>query len=53
MKKLIENHKDAVLKHTNLDYDRIQNVTYLHEFDREVQLVHLPHVWKVVTDNLA
>lgn len=37
MKKLIETHKDAILKHTNLHYDRIQNVTYLHEFDREVQ----------------
>jgi len=37
MKKLINTHKDAVLKHTNLDFDRIQQVTYLHEFDREVQ----------------
>lgn len=30
-------HKDAVLKYTKLDYDAIQKVTYLHEFDREVQ----------------
>jgi uncharacterized protein len=37
MKKLIANHKDAVLKHTNLDYDRVQQITRLHEFDREVQ----------------
>ncbi len=37
MKKLINTHKDAVLQHTNLNYDRIQKVTYLHEFDREVQ----------------
>jgi hypothetical protein len=37
MKRLITTHKDAILKHTKLDYDRIQNVTYLHEFDREVQ----------------
>lgn len=38
MKKLISSHKDAVLQHTKLDYDHIQNnVTYLHEFDREVQ----------------
>lgn len=37
MKRLINTHKDAVLKHTNLNYDRIQNVTFLHEFDREVQ----------------
>lgn len=40
MKKLITTHKDAVLKHTNLDFDNIQKVTYLHEFDREVQYVH-------------
>jgi uncharacterized protein len=37
MKRLISRHKDAVLKHTNLDYDRIQQITYLYEFDREVQ----------------
>lgn len=37
MKKLINTHKEAVLKHTNLNFDRIQKVTYLHEFDREVQ----------------
>jgi predicted alpha/beta-fold hydrolase len=37
MKKLIYTHKEAVLKHTNLNFDRIQKVTYLHEFDREVQ----------------
>jgi predicted alpha/beta-fold hydrolase len=47
MKKLIDNHKDAVLKLTNLDYDRIQNVTYLHEFDREVQTV----TWGYPTEN--
>jgi len=37
MKKLIANHKDAVLKYTKLDYDRVQSITRLHEFDREVQ----------------
>lgn len=37
MKELINLHKDSVLKHTKLDFDRIQKVTYLHEFDREVQ----------------
>jgi predicted alpha/beta-fold hydrolase len=37
MKRLIDTHKDAVLKHTNLNFDKIQTVTYLHEFDREVQ----------------
>ncbi|KAK4032731.1 Alpha/Beta hydrolase protein [Parachaetomium inaequale] len=47
MKKLINTHKDAVLQHTNLNYDRIQNVTYLHEFDREVQTV----TWGYPTEN--
>lgn len=37
MKKLINTHKESVLGHTNLNFDRIQEVTYLHEFDREVQ----------------
>lgn len=37
MKRLINTHKDAVLKHTKLNFDRIQKVTFLHEFDREVQ----------------
>lgn len=39
MKKLVANHKETVLKYTKLDYDRIQNITYLNEFDREVQTV--------------
>ncbi|GAB1314089.1 hypothetical protein MFIFM68171_04299 [Madurella fahalii] len=39
MKKLISMHKESVLCHTGLDFDRIQKVTYLHEFDREVQTV--------------
>ncbi|AEO62550.1 uncharacterized protein THITE_2106857 [Thermothielavioides terrestris NRRL 8126] len=47
MKKLINMHKDTVLKHTNLNFDRIQNVTYLHEFDREVQTV----TWGYPTEN--
>jgi len=37
MKNLIKRHKEAVLEHTKLDLDRIQNLTYLYEFDREVQ----------------
>lgn len=37
MKKLINAHKESVLEHTKLDFDRIQKITYLHEFDREVQ----------------
>ncbi|KAK3308901.1 Alpha/Beta hydrolase protein [Chaetomium strumarium] len=47
MKRLINTHKDAVLKHTNLDFDKIQTVTYLHEFDREVQTV----TWGYPTEN--
>jgi len=38
MKKLIDQHADAINTHTNLDLKQIQEkVTYLHEFDREVQ----------------
>ncbi|KAK4246298.1 Alpha/Beta hydrolase protein [Corynascus novoguineensis] len=47
MKKLINTHKDAVLQHTNLNFDRIQQVTFLHEFDREVQTV----TWGYPTEN--
>ncbi|KAL2021496.1 hypothetical protein VTK56DRAFT_7129 [Thermocarpiscus australiensis] len=47
MKKLINTHKDAVLEHTKLDFDRIQKVTYLYEFDREVQTV----TWGYPTEN--
>ncbi|KAL2148830.1 hypothetical protein VTH82DRAFT_1977 [Thermothelomyces myriococcoides] len=47
MKKLINTHKDAILKYTNLDFDRIQKITYLHEFDREVQTV----TWGYPTEN--
>ena len=39
MKKLVTLHRDAVLQHTHLDFDRIQQLTYLYEFDREVQYV--------------
>lgn len=37
MNKLINCHKESLLKHTNLEWDRINNVTYLYEFDRAVQ----------------
>jgi predicted alpha/beta-fold hydrolase len=37
MKKLISRHKDSVQKYTNLDFDALQNITYLYEFDRAVQ----------------
>ncbi|GKT58757.1 alpha/beta fold family protein [Colletotrichum tofieldiae] len=39
MKQLITGHKEAVQKYTNLDLERLQNVTYLWEFDREVQCI--------------
>lgn len=37
MKQLINGHKEEVQKYTKLDLERLQNVTYLWEFDREVQ----------------
>lgn len=37
MKKLIERHYDQVSKNPTLDFEKIRKVTYLHEFDREVQ----------------
>ncbi|KAH6684132.1 Alpha/Beta hydrolase protein [Halenospora varia] len=37
MKRLIALHHDQVSKNPNLDFDKIQHIKYLHEFDREVQ----------------
>ncbi len=37
MKTLIGLHKESILRFTDLDFDRIQKVTFLYEFDREVQ----------------
>ncbi len=38
MKTLLSQHKEAVARYTELDLERIQKeVTYLNEFDREVQ----------------
>lgn len=37
MKKLILRHKESVSKFTNLDFEAIDKVTYLFEFDRAVQ----------------
>jgi len=37
MKKLIEKHHDQVSKNQKLDFERIRQVKYLHEFDREIQ----------------
>jgi uncharacterized protein len=43
MRRLINLHKDDILKHTtSLDFERIQQIKYLYEFDREVQSVP-PH----------
>lgn len=39
MKGLISTHKDALEKYTDLDLPTIEKVTYLHDFDREVQYV--------------
>ncbi|KAK0719960.1 Alpha/Beta hydrolase protein [Lasiosphaeris hirsuta] len=39
MKRLIGSHEESVRKHTKLDLDKIQRLTYLFEFDREVQTV--------------
>lgn len=38
MKKLIELHHDEVSKNTKLDFNEIRKATYLHEFDRAVQV---------------
>ncbi|CZT13314.1 related to P.glauca late embryogenesis abundant protein and YBR177c and YPL095c [Rhynchosporium graminicola] len=37
MKRLIELHHDEAAKNPALDFEKIRNVKYLHEFDREVQ----------------
>ncbi|KAL2760778.1 hypothetical protein ACRALDRAFT_2039341 [Sodiomyces alcalophilus JCM 7366] len=37
MKQLVLGHKDSLSKYTQLNFNRIENVTYLYEFDREVQ----------------
>lgn len=39
MKQLIRTHEKEIKNFTNLDYDAIQNITYLNEFDRQVQYV--------------
>lgn len=38
MKRLLELHRDQVSKHTVLDFEKIRQVKYLHEFDRAVQV---------------
>ncbi|KAK4459777.1 Alpha/Beta hydrolase protein [Cladorrhinum samala] len=39
LKRLIANHKEGLLKTSKLDFERIESVTYIHEFDRAVQTV--------------
>ncbi|KAI8181484.1 putative esterase [Colletotrichum sp. SAR 10_86] len=39
MKQLINGHREAMEKYTKLDLERLNNVTYLDEFDREVQCI--------------
>ena len=41
MKKLINRHREALSKYTDLDLDRIMQIRTLYEFDREVQYVLL------------
>lgn len=44
MKQLIENHKKEITEYTDLDVKAIENVTYLHEFDRQIQYDSLPMI---------
>jgi len=49
MKRLIELHHDQVSKNTKLDFEKIRNIKYLHEFDREVQ----GPTWGYPTEGMA
>ncbi|KAF6241515.1 hypothetical protein HO173_000225 [Letharia columbiana] len=37
MKKLFEDHVDAISKNPRVDIEKVRNITYLYEFDRELQ----------------
>ncbi|KAI9841043.1 MAG: hypothetical protein M1838_003793 [Thelocarpon superellum] len=37
MKRLVEIHKDQIMKTSKVDLDRLRKTRYLHDFDREVQ----------------
>ena len=37
MNQLINRHKKEILAYTDLDWEKIQKATFLHDFDREVQ----------------
>lgn len=39
MRELARTHRKAIETYTQLDYQRLQNITYLYEFDRELQSV--------------
>lgn len=39
MKNLVSTHKEALKKYTDLDLPSLEKVTYLYDFDREVQCV--------------
>ncbi|KAL5594756.1 hypothetical protein BROUX41_001670 [Berkeleyomyces rouxiae] len=46
MKKLAYRHQDSIKKYTNYDYDKLMKITYLYEFDREIQ----PKTWGYPTE---
>ncbi|KAK2796963.1 hypothetical protein FQN51_008929 [Onygenales sp. PD_10] len=37
MKRLFEQHVDKISQHPRVNVERVRNITYLHEFDRELQ----------------
>jgi hypothetical protein len=39
MKQLIALHRKELEEFSNLDLDAVMKITYLHEFDREIQYV--------------
>jgi len=38
VRRLAENHKDAIATNPKINLDSLRATTYLHEFDREIQL---------------
>jgi len=47
MRKLFEKHREQIIQNTALSTERIRNIKYLHEFDREVQCA----TWGYPTEN--
>ncbi|KAI9813019.1 MAG: hypothetical protein M1832_006410 [Thelocarpon impressellum] len=37
MKRMVENHAEMILKHTEVDLDRLRKTNYMHEFDSVIQ----------------